>query len=650
VTGALFTPVAVGPMTVPNRICETTNTINAGRADGLADDAYIEHHVAKARGGTGWIGGEAWVLPSPLPLGVDDEYAAGGATVRRSPLQHPDFVARMRGFTGAVHDAGSVAVAQLVNLGPAIAPSPVVAAEWSDLVPHELDADEIAAVVDGYRVGAARLAEAGVDGIEVHCAHESLPHLFLSPATNRRTDAWGGSTAARARFVIEVVAAVREGAGPGVAVGVRAGLAERRRGGYDTDELCALLAEVVAATPLDYVSVDAGHSWGPLPYVAPSFLPRAAFADRLPQVRAAVGEAKLLFAGRVTDVQGAADLVDVGACDLVGMTRAGIADPEFAAKARAGHHDRIRPCIGCNRCIAGAVGPQRRPACSVNPTAGAEGRWRTRFRPTARPRRVLVAGLGPAGFEAGRVAALRGHDVVVVERRADPGGQVALAARTPGRDQFAAYPAYMSRELARLGVDVRYGVDAAAAVPDLTPDVVVCATGAVPAVPAIPGVDRPGVVQAWDVVAGRDHLASGRVVVVAEEDHLDALSAALVLAARGIEVEVVHRGATVASAVDRYTIGPVLAALEAAAVTLTPGWEATAVAGDGVELRSSHSARTRTVTGLAGVVLACGAVPDTALHRSLRAAGVESVLAGASWAPRGIHEASRHGMHVGLEI
>lgn len=655
----LFAPLQVGPMHVPNRLCETANTIGAGRRDGLPDDAFIEHHVAKARGGIGWIGNEVWLLDSPLPRHVSAEVTPAGASTSAAVHARPDFVQRVGRFCDAVHDAGAVAVFQLAHVSAQLGPSPVPVSDARDLVPHELEETEIAQLIGSYAQAAEQFARAGADGVEIHAVHESLAHLFLSPATNRRQDRWGGCVEGRAAFVIEILRGVRERVGRRTAIGVRLSLGERRVGGFDSAEALELAGLIVAAALPDYVSVDGGHSWGDPSYVPPAGLPVALGASAAREMRAvlhSVTPVPLVYAGRVFDPHVAEELLASGVCDLVGVTRASIADSEFGVKSRDGRLDEIRWCIGCNRCIdnaehghgTGLAAKGSRAICSVNPVVGNEVRWRERFAVTCRPRRVVVVGAGPAGLEVARVARLRGHDVVVLERERHVGGQVRLAAAAPGLDQFGNFLEYMTAELARLGVELRLGV---AAEPEgvlaLSPDVAVCATGSRPRPPS--GAATDAFVYGRDVLAGTASVG-GRVAVISEEDGMETPSVAELLARQGHEVEVFHHWDGVAAAVGGYTVGTVLARLETAGVTCHRRLRFAGFEEGNVLLVSSLTGTRRTVAGVDTVVASCGSEPDAQIYRALAGSVEQRFLIGDAWAPRGIHEATEHGMVVGLGL
>lgn len=652
----LFSALDVGPIRVPNRICETTNSIGAGAMPGIPDEAFIEHHVAKARGGTGWIGGETLVLNSPLPdEGADEFFPGAGAT--RFPLYlMPDFVGQTTAFVSAVHDAGSVAVFQLTHLNHTMAASSVPIVEAYDWIPHELNEDQIEFIVNTYAEAAAQLVAADADGIEIHCAHETLPQTFLSPALNCRTDRWGGDAGARTRFVTEILTRVRERIGNSAALGVRVCAREEREGGYGLLEMREMLTCIAESETLDFVNVDVGHSWG-APYVQPSYYGHAEHREVGRAIRADVSPVPVLFAGRVNDPVVAEDLLAAGVCDLVGMTRAGIADPEFANKAREGRLGEIRRCIACNRCIAESIDNTtpsmfHKPVCSVNPVIGRETEWRMLYQPAAEPRRVVVVGGGAAGLEVARVAAQRGHDVVVLERRAALGGQVRLASRAPGRDAFEDFIYYEENQMELLGIDVRLGAEGSLTeVLALEPDVVVCATGSVPRRPDTPGVDAAHVVQGWDVLDGSVEIGE-RVAVVSQEDHFETPNVADFLATNGKDVEIFHKWTALGNQIDRYSIGPVMRRLAGHGIPIHTGMRLAEVDGSRLAFTSAFTGDSCSVDGFDAVVLVYGSVPDDRLHRQLRDAGsVDRLfLVGSAWVPRRLAEATQHGARVGLEV
>lgn len=631
-------------MLVPNRIVETTYSINSGRGDGLPDDSFIEHHLQRARGGAGWIGNETWVLPTPLPPGRGDEILPGTGAVRTAIYRHPQFVPRVKRFTDAVHEYGAVCVMQLTHLQSLMCPSPVSLPLASDYIPHALEEDEIEAMLDAYGDASAAFAAAGADAVEVHCAHEALPEWFLSPLANRRHDRWGGCRSNRIRFVLEAVRRIRAAAADSLAVGLRINADQCRDGGYDLDEMCAMAAEICATVRVDYLNVDVGSTWGHPSYIQPMQYGDAPYAGHAEAIKRSVPGVAVLYAGRVNDPMIAEELLERGAVDLVGMTRAMLADPEMPRKARQDRLGEIRKCIGCNTCIGRVVhGEVKTPLCAVNPVVGFEAIWAGVER-APRAKNIVVVGGGPAGLEAARVAASRGHSVTLLERELELGGMTRLAARAPRRQPFLFYREYVRGELARLGVDVRLGVAAdAETVLALKPEVVITATGAVPR-----RTDVAGGVAVFDfaeVLRGGVDLGK-HTVLVSEDDHMITPSVADFIAAQGIRVEILHKWLSIGEQIERYTRGIVFHRLAQSGVVVHPSRRFAGFDDGVVRARCSHTGEVMEIADVDSVVLSLGMESDDGLARSLRGRVAELYNVGSSFAPRFMAEATQHGANV----
>ncbi|MCP5194714.1 MAG: FAD-dependent oxidoreductase [Pseudomonadales bacterium] len=657
----LFTPLQVGPMRVPNRICETTNTINSSMTPGRLDEHFIAHHGAKARGGTGWIGSETWLLDSPFPPETPDEIGLSmGFASHFGAYQDPAFAEDMTKFCAEIHAAGSVAIVQLTHLNSVWAPSPVPVLGVQAYTPHVLGEEEIEYCLNTY-ANAADVAKAtGADGIEIHCAHETLAYSFLSPVTNRRTDHWGGGPQERVRFVLEALKRVRARVGDSLALGIRIAGTEFRQGGYQNMELREMLYAIGEAGLLDFVDIDAGHCWGAPSYVPNSYYAHAQFREFGKAAKADLAEMEpkpaVLFTGRINDPVLAEELLRDGICDLVGMVRAGIADPEFANKAREGRLSEIRRCIACTRCIDEASEPATMPytpTCSINPVIGRELLWKEQFQPAQQPKKVVVVGGGIAGCEAARVAAMRGHQVILLEQGKRLGGQLLIASRVAGRDDFEDQVYFEENEMTRLGVDVRLGARMELdTVKALSPDAVVIATGSVPRVPHdIPGIDLPHVVQGWDVMQGKA-TTGDRVAIISMEDYYETPCVAEYLTERGKQVEIFHKSVHLGTDIARYSVGMVLKHMEQCGVTIHPNLLLSAVQADGFDLVSSWGDKTYHMEGFDSLVLVCGSVPQHDLYDQLKADNSISqvYVAGAAWTPRRMAEASSHGASIGLVI
>lgn len=657
----LFKPLQVGPMLVPNRICETTNTINSSMTPGMIDEHFTAHHIAKAKGGTGWIGSETWLLNVPFPPETPDEIGLSiGCGGHYAAYQFPAFADGMKKFCDGVHEAGAVAVVQLTQLTSVWAPSPVPVVGAQSYTPHVLGEEEIEFCLNTYADAAAVAKAVGADGIEIHCAHETIGHSFLSPVTNKRTDKWGGGPRERVRFVVEALRRVRERIGNSLAVGIRISGQEFRQGGYDNMEMREMLYAIAETGLIDFVDTDIGHCWGAPSYVPSSYHPHAEYREVGKAARADLADMDkkiaVLFTGRVNDPVLAEELLKDGYCDLVGMVRAGIADPEFANKAREGRLGEIRRCIACTRCIDEASESlyiPYTPMCSINPVIGSELRWEQQYKAADKAKRVVVVGGGLAGCEAARIAAMRGHNVTLVEQGKRLGGQLLISSKSPGRDSFEDQIYFEENEMARLGIDVRLEtrVDVAA-IKALSPEAVVIATGALPRVPHdVAGFDLPHVVQGWDVMKGKASVGN-RVAIISQEDYFETPCVAEFLAEKGKHVEVFHKNVHMGWEIARYSIGMMLARMETCGVIIHPNLTLTKIEPNGLEFVSAFGGKTYRKEGFDSVVLVYGAVPQHDLYDQLKAEGSvpQLYLAGAAWLPRRMAEATRHGANIGLVI
>ena len=657
----LFTPLQVGPMRVPNRICETTNTINSSMVPGMIDENFIAHHGAKARGGTGWIGSETWLLNVPFPPETPDEVGLSiGCAAHAVSYQFPAFAEGMKQFVDEVHAAGSVAVVQLTQLTSAWGPSAVPMLGPQSYTPHVLGEEEIEFCINTY-ADAAEVAKAvGADGVEIHCAHETMGHAFLSPVSNKRTDRWGGGPNERIRFVVEVLKRVRARIGDSLALGIRISGLEFRQGGYDNMEMREMLYAIAETGLIDFADIDTGHCWGAPSYVPGSYYPHAEHREVGKAAKADLSglprKVAVLFTGRINDPVLAENLVKDGYCDLVGMVRAGIADPEFANKAREGRLGEIRRCIACTRCIDEASESlyiPYTPMCSINPVIGRELKYEQLFKPAQKAKHVVVVGGGLAGCEAARIAALRGHKVTLLEKGKRLGGQLLLAARAPGRDSFEDQIYFEENALARVGVDVRLeNVADAAKIKGLKPDAVVIATGAQARVPHdATGLDLPHVSQGWDVLSGKATTGT-RVAIVSQEDYYETACVADYLASKGKQVTIFHKNVHLGWEIARYSVSMMLARMESLGVNVVPNVTLTKIDAKGIELLSARGAKTYRHDGFDSVVLVYGAVAQPALYEQLKAEGgvADLYLAGSAWLPRRMAEATRHGADIGLVI
>lgn len=549
-----FSPFPLGALTLRNRLV----ALPAGTSmatDGVPTHGDQEHFERLAAGGVGLIiGGATVVHPS--------------TTLRSRKLveaYNEEVLPALTEKAAAVHRHGAKIIGQLVHLGrefiggesdsPPSAPSPLKTVRDA-YPPHELSVEEIADIVEGWRLSAANLARAGYDGAEIHAAHGYLPAQFMSALTNRRTDGYGGDLAGRMRFLDEVVAAMREAMPDRMVLGVRLSGEEEIPGGMGIEDCVRIARHLAASGAVDYFSITHGTRGT---YVKDSTHPDAVAVDSAARVRAETG-IPVLVGQRIRDAATADHVVKSGKADLVGMARALLADPDLPSKSAQGRLGEIRGCLGINQDCR-AFDPHLH--CAVNAEIG-RGRHRNVGVLAAGSKDVYVIGGGPAGLEAARVAAGRGHRVTVLEAATDLGGAVRVAARSPHRATLIDVIDYLSAEMRRLRVDVNLGAEISQ--DDLAElveaaDHVVVATGSRPG--PVPSAGRgPAVVTVDDVLTGRIPAAVGRAVVYDESDGFwPAYSAAESLVGRGWDTRVVTPLTALASRVPAESVGPLLGRL-----------------------------------------------------------------------------------------
>ncbi|MBM3679262.1 MAG: mycofactocin system FadH/OYE family oxidoreductase 2 [Actinobacteria bacterium] len=539
----LFTPLRLGPVVVRNRIVFSAHLTNFAE-DGLPTERHAAYYAARAVGGAGLI--------------VTEEHSTHPTDWPYEKLIHgfrPDVIPGYRAITQAVHRHDVPVFAQINHNGgqgsgmysrlPAWAPSAVADPLFRE-VPKAIDAREIAEVVAGYALVAERCRTGGFDGIELQCSHSSLLRGFLSRATNLRTDRYGGSLENRATLLLEIVAAVREAIGPGLALGVRLCGDELIDDGITIDEAVETARLVEATGQIDYVNTSIGVATATLYMIEASMAVPPGYALFIPSAIREAVRLPVVGVGRFKDPLQADRALADGHCDLVGVVRGQIADADFAAKARAGLPDEIRLCLSCNQECVGRMGLNRRLACIESPRTGDEA---IPLSAASTAKRVLVVGAGPAGMQAAITAARRGHRVRLVEAEEEPGGQIRVAATAPSRAELGDLVRNQMAELRRLGVEIEterwIDEDAVVAEP---PDAVVVATGAQPSrpwwAPAEATEGQPAVVDVRDVLEGRAH-PEGSVLVVDELGFHQATSVAEVLADRGCAVEIASPGMVV---------------------------------------------------------------------------------------------------------
>ncbi|MGW3332514.1 oxidoreductase [Streptomyces rubiginosohelvolus] len=496
----LLSPLDLGFTTLPNRVLMGSMHIGLEEAE-RGFERMAAFYAERARGGVGLMvtGG---IAPSERACSFP-----GGAkmTTEAEAEQH-------REITSAVHAAGGRIAMQILHFGryahhpDLVAPS-AIQAPISGFVPNALTGEQVEETIEEF-VRAAELARfAGYDGVEIMGSEGYLINEFIVSSTNHRTDRWGGSYENRIRLPIEIVRRVRERVGDDFILVYRLSMLDLVPGGSTLEEVVTLAREIEAAGA---TIINTGIGWheARIPTIATS-VPRGAFSWVTEKVRGAVS-VPLVTSNRINTPEVAEDILASGRADMVSMARPFLADPEFVAKAAAGRADAINTCIGCNQACLDHIFSLKITSCLVNPRACHE--TELVLSPTRTRKRVAVVGAGPAGLACSVTAAERGHAVTLFDTADEIGGQLNVARRVPGKEEFDETLRYFRTRLAELDVDVRLSTRAGTGTLDGF-DEIVLATGVEPRTPAIPGTDRPNVVSYLDVL--RDGAPVGdRVAIV----------------------------------------------------------------------------------------------------------------------------------------
>jgi NAD(H)-dependent 7beta-hydroxy-3-oxo-delta4-cholenoic acid oxidoreductase len=508
----LFTPIFIGTMEVKNRIVMAPMATDYAASDGSVSQRLIDYLAARAEGGVGLITCEMTTIDEFSPY-----------VLRTVALWDDKFVPGFKRLSDAVHAHGAKIIPQIAHPGPEslspflhqrqpVGPSPVMCFVTKH-VSRELEHDEIETIIEQFGEAARRAREAGCDGLELHAAHSyMLVGSFLSPLRNKRADEYGGDLDGRLRLPLRVIERIREKAGVDYPIILRISGDYIIEGGMGIRE-AQYIAPILEEAGVAAFHVSAGmypdYSSRIMPPTGTPLCPNAGLARAIKDVI----DVPVMVVGRINEPRVAEEVLARGDADMVVLGRALLADPAFANKARAGRFEDIAPCTGCGiGCVAARL-EGRDMTCVINPWSGREGE--TALVPAATPRKVMVIGAGPAGMEAARVAAQRGHRVTLFEKVSKTGGLFNLAAVPPHKQELTRVTKYLTTQLAKAGVEVRLNTEVTESlVAEERPDVAIIATGGEPLVPDIPGIDGPRVTTYQEVLAGRVPIMPGKVLII----------------------------------------------------------------------------------------------------------------------------------------
>lgn len=651
----LFEPLTIGNFTVRNRIVSTTHFSQ------LPPDRDLRYIEERAKNGVALFGLTAGTGVREFGVGVGPEGtpgrwdAKGFSPASAKGIAYFDdmVIPGLRERAKMLHSHGARGFGQMahagasnfwVSLNPLVGPSNV-STPVDALTPFALTGEQIEELVFCFAHAVRRIAESGLDMAEIHGAHGYLVNQFLSPHYNRREDEWGGSTENRVRLPLAIISEARKLVGDDFPIGIRIG--------YECfgDDPGITMAELVRVARLlepkvSHLNVSGGNGPGvfksfEVSYLSPWYREPAYNAQAAAAVKAAVN-VPVICTGRIADPALAESLLAEDVADMIGMVRGLIADPQLLEKARRGEAGRQRMCLGLNECHhAGKY--LTHVTCAVNASAGREDEMA--IVPAETPKTVVVVGAGPAGLEASRVAAQRGHKVFLCDRSRELGGTVRVLAADPNRRNLRDHSAFFEEEFADLSIELVLGHEVSAEdILGFEADAVVIATGGRPIVPEVPGIDRANVVLALDVLRGNATPGKRVLVVGGSNNHLGAPTVAEYLFDKGHEVELITEQLDFAAAVEdvtRYTVLKRLHGKQIFPQTAT----ALAAVDSGATLRNVLSGQERRIEDVT-VVLACGLLPNNALYRELEGQVPELHLIGDAFAPRRIMHATVEGARV----
>jgi len=633
----LFEPGRIGSLELKNRLVMPPMGTNYALKDGSVTQRQIDYYEERAKGGVGLVVLELSCVDSPVgkaaarQIVIDDDRFIPGLSKLAEAIRRHGAKAAIQ-----IHHAGRQTWSRLTGNQP-VAPSPVPMSGGEQ--PRELTPSEIAALVDRFAEAAERARRAGFDGVEIHGAHGYLISEFLSPLSNLRQDAYGGSVENRARFLLEVIESIRKRVGRDYPVWCRLSAMEMGVEGGITLEETQAVAQLAEKAGVDAIHVSA-HQLTPArrpPMAQPPciFVPLAEGIKKVVSV-------PVIAVGRIPPELGEGVLRD-GKADFISIGKALLADPHLPQKVAMGSMEDITPCICCLTCLDSLSWRKDGLCCVVNPTLGREREYE--LKPAESPKKVVVVGGGPGGMEAARVAALRGHEVLLFDDGDELGGQLLLAVKPPFKDTIETFRRYLVGQVTKLGVELRLRQRFTAnALSEIKPDIVVLAAGAKPFIPQIPGVQSKKVLQANEVLTGAE--TGERVAVIGGE--LVGCETALYLVEQGKKVTIMRRGPELAAKVQQFIREPLVGRLQFKGVSILTSVEYEEITEAGVVIRTG--AGERKVVEADTVVLAAGAVPNTELLADLQGKVARVFSVGDCSEPRGIREAVEEGYRAGIDI
>jgi 2,4-dienoyl-CoA reductase-like NADH-dependent reductase (Old Yellow Enzyme family)/thioredoxin reductase len=638
----LFSPIMIHNVELPNRVVMPPMGTNLGNKDGTVSDALIAYIKRRAEAAPGLIICEITAVhPS-------------GSLINTELGTYDDrFIPGLKRLADTIHAGGAKAALQLhhggrecffqLSKGKAIGPSAVPSLIYG-APPKEMTKDDIREIVASFGTAAVRAREAGFDMVEIHGAHGYLLCQFLSPLANQRQDEYGSSMKDRSRFVSEVIREVRMSVGDDFPLSLRLSIEESIRGGYSVDDMLTVVSDFVEAG-IDVIHASLGTYGSPGGVTSAPVEYEPGFnAWRARKVKEVVN-IPVIAVGRFTDPAFADDVIARGDADLVSFGRQFLADPDFLRKTREGRMDKIRSCIACNQgCIERLMFEAKSIRCAINPETGQEIRYPLSGQRS--PKKVWIAGAGPAGLTAAYEAARLGHKVTIFEKESKIGGQIQYAGIPPYKDVYLTWIRWLEQAVREMGVEIRTGTP-------LTreelrtgkPDAVIVATGGERIVPQIEGIDLPHVCDAWQILAGA--VPPGRNVLVIGGG-LIGMEVADFLCEKVQTLTVVEALPT--SSVSKLASHGYMLhrRLRQAGCGQIYNCTVTKITQNAVSILTG--AEERNLSGVDQVVVAVGLSPKQELKSILEELGIRFILVGDAMMPRRIIEATEEGAQAAWDL
>ena len=642
----LFQPGRIGKLEIKNRIVMAPMATLMAERDGRYSQQQIDYFAIRAKGGAGLIMTEATMVEREISPPAD---------ILIAYMDSPYHIARAGDLVDAVHDYGAKICVQH-SCGPGrnmagasperipISASAVPAFGNHSILCHELTVEEIKKIVRACGDAAQRAVVAGFDMIEIHAHAGYLIDQFMTPLWNKRSDEYGGDLEGRMRFALEVINAMRASVGAHYPICFRYAADHFIEGGRTLAESQEIARNLEAAR-VDILHIDAGCYESRHLIGVPAYMPEGCFADLAAAIKQVVS-IPVITVGGIMRPDLAEQILDEGKADFIALGRGLLADPDWPNKAKEGQVEDIRPCIRCNLRCRGHIETLKSVSCTVNSTVGKERYYSITRAET--PKKVMVIGGGPGGMEAARVAALRGHKVILYEKETELGGQLRAASKPPFKSRIRDLVNFLSTQLTKLGVKVEKGIEVTPELVDrVRPKAVVVATGARPLIPEIPGIESEKISTAIDLLLGKKKAGKEVIVVGAA---LVGCDITLYLAQEGKKVTVVKMrpGTEVAYDLSRSDRMYLLEELTK----------------NGVTILTDHTIKEFTAEGLIAInkegkqkslkadtiVLALGAESENKLAEDLKGKVNELYVVGDCVSPRKIWEAMHEGFVAGWRI